>query len=196
MGKLMVAYGSNLNKRQMRMRCPGARPIGKFLLTKAKLVFRGVADVEYNAHSEVPCGLWMITEDDERKLDGYEGVRSGMYYKEEGIVLKYQGKPRHALIYLMNSGEEIYPPSAHYVETIRKGYKDFGLDETYLDAAIRHSFEAKQLGPQTIRRRERQRNNQQHRDLVKPPAGVKPITEVKEPLKILDQAVLGKFVQY
>ena len=196
MGKLYIAYGSNLCKRQMRMRCPGARPVGKFVLTKAKLVFRGVADVEYDPNSSVPCGLWMITGEDERKLDSYEGVNSGTYYKEESIVLRYQGKPQNALIYLMNSGEEIHPPSAHYVETIRKGYKDFGLDETYLDAAIRHSFEAKQLGPQTTRRRERQRNNWQHRDLVKPPAGVKQITEVKEPLKILDQTVMGKFVQY
>jgi len=196
MGKLYIAYGSNLCKRQMRMRCPGARPVGKFVLTKAKLVFRGVADVEYDPNSSVPCGLWMITAEDERKLDSYEGVNSGTYYKEESIVLRYQGKPQNALIYLMNSGEEIHPPSQHYAEIIRKGYKDFGLDETFLDAALRHSFEQKNPGPQTLRRRERQRNNWQHRELARVAETPKVVEPVKEPLKLIDKIVLGKFVRY
>ena len=53
-------------------RCPGARPVGKFMLTKAKLVFRGVADVEYSPNDSVPCGLWLIDRQHEAILNGFE----------------------------------------------------------------------------------------------------------------------------
>ena len=75
MAKLYIAFGSNLSKRQMRQRCPTARPLGKFMLTEARLVFRGVADLEYAPGETVPCGLWSLYASDERALDGYEGVR-------------------------------------------------------------------------------------------------------------------------
>lgn len=169
--KLYIAYGSNLNKRLMRQRCPGARPIGKFMLTKAKLIFRGVADVEYSPNDSVPCGLWVIDKSHEAALDRYEGVGAGSYYKEESIVLRYQGKPHNALIYLMNS-DGIYPPSEYYLETVRQGYKDFGLDETFLDTAIRQSFIHKQPTEQTRRRRRRQRETLKQRRLIEMPEAV------------------------
>lgn len=169
--KLYISYGSNLCKRKMRMRCPGARPVGKFMLTKAKLVFRGTADVEYSPNDSVPCGLWLIDKQHEAALDRFEGVASGHYYKEESIVLKYQGKPHNALIYLMNDNG-IYPPSEHYADTLRQGYKDFGLDQTYLDAAIRQSFVRKQPSEQTIARRRRQKQTPDQERLVPMPASV------------------------
>ena len=169
MPKLMIAYGSNLNKRAMKVRCPTAKPIGKFMLTGAKLVFRGVADVECSPDGKVPCGLWLINRADEAALDRYEGAPH-MYYKEEGIVLKYAGRPQNALIYLMRS-DCVYPPSQHYVDTIRKGYKDFGLDESYLDEAIKASFE-KSPDEQTTSRRERQKADKRQRRLVEVPEAV------------------------
>lgn len=169
--KLYIAFGGNLCKRRMRQRCPGARPVGKFMLTKAKLVFRGVADVEYSPNDSVPCGLWLIDKQDEAALDRYEGVSSGMYYKEESIVLKYQGKPKNALIYLMHS-DGVYPPSKDYVETIRQGYKDFGLDDNFLNTAIQHCFDNKLHDDQTRSRRSRQRETSQQRRLVEMPEAV------------------------
>ena len=169
--KLYVAFGSNLNKRQMRRRCPGAVPKGKFMLTKAKLVFRGVADVEYSPNDSVPCGLWMIDRQDEAALDRYEGVATGSYYKEESIVLKYQGKAHNALIYLKND-DGIYPPSQAYLDTIKQGYKDFGLDEAYLDEAVKQAFLNKQPNDLTRERRWRQRQTEQHRSLAAMPESV------------------------
>lgn len=171
--KLYVAYGSNLNKRAMRIRCPGAKPLGKFMLTKARLVFRGVADVEYSPDHEVPCGLWSINREDERALDLYEGVSSGFYSKEETIILRYKGERRNTLIYLMRS-EGVYPPSQGYVDVIRQGYRDFKMDEAYLDAAIKYSFLKKDPDEQTLDRRERQRadTRARHRRLVEMPEAV------------------------
>jgi len=166
--RLYLAYGSNLNKAAMRRRCSDARPVGKIMLTDAKLVFRGVADVEYCLGSRVPCGVWIISEDDERRLDQYEGVAGGFYYKERGIKIRYKGNDEHPLIYLMNS-VGVFPPNQSYVNTIRQGYRDFGLDETYLDNAIKHSFEQKAPDEQTTRRRARQRKDVRTQRLVAMP---------------------------
>jgi hypothetical protein len=153
----------------MRLRCQTARPLGKFMLTSARLVFRCVADLEYDPNSKTPCGLWMINQADERALDWYEGVDSGLYFKSEEIVLKYQDRPRNALIYLMRS-DAIYPPSQSYADTIRQGYKDFGLNEKYLDEAIARSFDDKAPDNQTTARRARQRDR--HQQLVEMPVSV------------------------
>jgi len=123
-----IAYGSNLNIRQMRGRCPKAKPIGKFTLTDARLVFRGVADVIYDQDSTVPCGLWSITAKCERELDRYEGYRpeGGGLYRKEYITLSIGGKAEKALIYVMNR-DYIDAPGDHYLATIEQGYEDFGM---------------------------------------------------------------------
>lgn len=169
MAKLYISFGSNLCKRRMRMRCPTARPVGKFLLTSARLTFRGVADLEYIPGEVTPCGLWSINQADEKALDRYEGVGLGRYMKSEDIKIDYAGRERTALIYLMNDSEEVYPPSQHYVDLIRKGYKDFGLDERYLNEAVARSFADKNPGEETRARRERQRQDPQQQQLVRMP---------------------------
>lgn len=171
MSKLYIAYGSNLNKRQMRLRCPTARPLGKFTLTSARLVFRGVADLEYEPGASTPCGLWVINRDDERQLDVYEGVNYGTYFKSEEIELEYLGQKRKSVIYLTNS-EGVYPPSQAYANTIRQGYRDFDLDERFLDEAIARSFDDKNPDEFTMARRERQRATQRHRTLVEFPIDI------------------------
>ena len=166
MSKLYVAYGSNLNKRQMRLRCPTARPLGKFTLKDARLVFRVYADLDLIPGTEVPCGLWSINEADERALDAYEGHGSAAGYYKEYILLRYAGRPRKAMIYLMRAGEGVAPPSQSYVDTIREGYQDFGINEKYLNAAIKHSWDAKDPTDFTRGRRTRQRRREQGRHAI------------------------------
>ncbi len=95
MGKLYVAYGSNLNKQQMKGRCPEAKFVGTGLLQNYELQFKGSP---YGAHatiapkkgSSVPVGLWMIQSRDEKRLDMYEGYRKTgyRYYDKEQIQVK------------------------------------------------------------------------------------------------------------
>lgn len=169
--RLYISYGSNLCKQSMRRRCPDAVPLSKFYLTDARLVFRGVADVEYSPGDRVPCGLWRISARDEAELDRYEGVRSGHYYKEYGIKIDFRGEFHNPLIYLMCS-RGVYPPSKSYIEVLQQGYRDFGLDQSYLDAAIVDCFKRKSPDEQTRDRRERQRNNPRTRKLVAMPESV------------------------
>ncbi len=87
-----------------------------------------------------------------------------------GLYEKYRIKidtGETALIYLMNDNG-IFPPSAWYAGVIRNGYRNFQLEESFLDEAIRHSFDKKEPSEQTVRRRYRQRMTYQHR-LVRVP---------------------------
>ena len=133
------AYGSNLNKAQMAKRCPDAVAIGAMVLPEARLVFRGVADVEYDENGEVHGGLWRISKRCERALDRDEGVAGGLYskaYIEIELPVKGKRVVRRCLLYVMNR-EGYSRPNYWYAGTIRKGYLDFGLDATKLREAIR-----------------------------------------------------------
>jgi AIG2-like family len=165
--KLYLAYGSNLHKASMRRRCPDARALGTLMLQDAKLVFRGVADAIYFPGSVVPVGVWRLFAEDERKLDSYEGINSGFYSKE--TVELDDGN--EAFLYVMNS-KGIYPPSQYYVDTLRAGYRDFGLDPAYLEIAIKESYLQKQPDRQTIQRRHRQRKSSHQYKLVSMPAKI------------------------
>ena len=50
MGKLYVAYGSNLNLKQMAYRCPSASIYGTGQLTNWELLYRGSAT---NSHATI-----------------------------------------------------------------------------------------------------------------------------------------------
>lgn len=76
--KYYLAYGSNLNVRQMRRRCPQAVRAGASTIKDYELVFLGnsrsdVASIEPCTVGSIPIGIWEITPADERALDQYEG---------------------------------------------------------------------------------------------------------------------------
>lgn len=76
MNKLYIAYGSNMNIKDMSIRCPTAKLIGKGVILGWKLVFRGTKDnifatIENEADKEVPVVIWEIQECDEKRLDEY-----------------------------------------------------------------------------------------------------------------------------
>lgn len=163
----MIAYGSNLHVRSMKQRCPDAERIGGVMLNNARLVFRGVADLDFCRDGLAAAGLWEISAKDEEKLDVYEGVRHGLYDKYWINI----GEGEQALIYLM-SDSGVYPPSAWYVDVIRNGYRNFELDMSFLDEAIRHSYECTSPTEQTAARRQRQRRSGFQHRLVQMPRGL------------------------
>ena len=112
MSKLYMAYGSNLNKRQMSYRCPTARAVGSAMIYGHELVFRGVADIaKSNDSMYIPVGIWEIEPRDEHALDVYEGYPN-LYGK-----VKIAG----IMTYTMNR-DNISKPSKHYFDTILEGY--------------------------------------------------------------------------
>lgn len=127
-----LAYGSNLNKGQMKFRCPDAVPVGTTVLKGQKLVFRrGFLTIEPDEGSSVPVGVWRISKDDELALDMYEGYPR--FYRKETIPVEFDGSAIHTtvpcLIYIMQEGHPIQQPSDSYFYTVMVGYSNFGIED-------------------------------------------------------------------
>lgn len=143
-----IAYGSNLNVRQMRMRCPKARIIGTSTVPDYELLFKGsqtgaYLTIEQKAGESVPVAVWETTETDEAALDRYEGFPA-FYYKAEmelPIVGIRTGKLRNrkVYVYIMHEDRKLGIPSWSYIQTCLEGYRAFGFDEKIMFQAIEKS---------------------------------------------------------
>ena len=137
-----VAYGSNINVSQMEHRCPTAEIVGTGWIDNHYLAFggrteRAVATVKPRKGSKVPVLVWTVDESDELSLDRYEGFPH--FYRKEMIPVRMDdGRNLDCMVYLLNPRIRGIP-SEFYVDIIREGYQDVGLDEAYLDKAIKNA---------------------------------------------------------
>lgn len=143
-----LAYGSNLNIRQMHLRCPEARIVGTTVIPGYELLFKGsktgaYLTIERNPKERVPAAVWATTAADEAALDRYEGCPA-FYYKTE-LTLSVKGlrdgreKELSVYVYIMHEERLAGMPSISYVETCLEGYRDFGLSDEYLWRAIQRT---------------------------------------------------------
>lgn len=140
--KLYIAYGSNLNLKQMAQRCPTAKPVGTSMLKNYKLIFNGghggaVASVAPCKGESVPVLVWEITKDDETALDRYEGYP--FLYRKETVKVRLNNKHTNAMVYIMNEGRPFGTPSVYYYSTILEGYKSAGFNIDILRKAVSDS---------------------------------------------------------
>ncbi len=149
--KIYIAYGSNLNIRQMLARCPGARIIGTSTIEGYQLLFKGsqtgsYLTIEPQEGASLPVAAWQVTEANEKALDRYEGFPS-FYYKKK-LTLPIKGiksgkvRQRRAFVYIMHEDRLLGLPSEAYVQTCMEGYRAFGFDPDFLRRAIEVSKEA------------------------------------------------------
>lgn len=137
--KYYIAYGSNLNKEQMSWRCPDASPVYKGYLKDYELFYAGsksgnYATIRKKKGAVTPIGIWEISKRDEASLDRYEGYP--IFYFKETLKLKFLGKEINAIVYIMRKDAIEGRPSNMYIRTVRQGYKDFDLDQTYLTESL------------------------------------------------------------
>lgn len=133
MTKLYMAYGSNLNLRQMALRCPTARVFGTAMLEGHQMIFQHVATIVPQAGAAVPVAIWLIDAECERALDRYEGYPT--LYRKEYIPMRLRGKLRKVMVYIMNEGRP-QMPSERYYRIIEEGYHDVGFDTVHLGKAL------------------------------------------------------------
>ena len=144
-----IAYGSNLNVRQMRLRCPSARIVGTAVLDGYALLFKGSGTgayltVEKAENGRVPVGVWEVSPEDEISLDRYEGYPA-FYYKKE-LTLPIKGirtgktRTRKVFVYVMHEERPVGIPSKWYVGVCAEGYRDFGFDTETLRKAVENSY--------------------------------------------------------
>lgn len=138
-----IAYGSNLNVRQMGLRCPSARIVGTAEIPGYRLLFKGsrtgsYLTIEKADGYKVPVGVWHIGPQDERALDRYEGFPN-FYYKKTFLLECSDGKRHRCMAYIMHEDRLMQIPDLYYVGVCKQGYKDFGFDVKYLIEAARYS---------------------------------------------------------
>ena len=150
MKRYYIAYGSNLNVKQMKMRCPGATILGTTKLKNYELLFKGsktgsYLTIEKKEGSTVPVVIWEVTESDEKALDRYEGYPI-FYYKKE-MKLQYKGirtgkrRTVNAFVYIMHEENPVGVPSIYYIKTCIDGYDTFYFDKNILINAYKKSME-------------------------------------------------------
>ena len=130
---LYFAYGSNLHHFQMKRRCKDSTFIKKINLKDFRLTFRSkyrAADIEKKKNSIVQGGLFEISKSDEKKLDVYEDFPH--LYKKYYFL--YYGKK--VMTYTMVKKSPFKFPNEKYLNVIKRGYKDCGLDIKHLKKGL------------------------------------------------------------
>ena len=133
------AYGSNMNREQMRKRCgDGAEFLKRAYLEGYKFVYDGyssrrggaVATIVKEKGSVVWGALYRVDENCLKKLDEYEGVPN-VYWRERVVVRDDEGKEYEAWVYIKKlEGEG--KPSESYRTLVVEGAKECGLPEEYI----------------------------------------------------------------
>ena len=60
--QLYIAYGSNINLKQMAYRCPHSKVVGTSEIKDYELEFRGVATIVPSKGTSVPVLIWELDE--------------------------------------------------------------------------------------------------------------------------------------
>ena len=148
-GRIYIAYGSNMDLRQMKYRCPEAELLGTGVLEDWRLMFKGsktgaYATIEKEKGQKVPVLLWKISAADEASLDRYEGFPT-FYYKRIIQVVKTDANGircglTRGMAYIMHEERQLGEPSPHYLDTLERAYIKFGFDEEILADAYEFSW--------------------------------------------------------
>lgn len=142
MANLYLAYGSNMNLKQMEVRCPTAKVIGNATLEGYELIFQGenggaYATIKKNPKKNTPVLVWELDDLAEHRLDKYEGFPT--LYGKAHFRIELEGKPTRAMAYVMKRGIPLGIPERHYYEGIMEGYQAAGFDTAILEDAMRVS---------------------------------------------------------
>lgn len=129
------AYGSNLNKKQMKERCPDSKPKFTAILPNYKLIFvgysrnwkGGVASIKPFKGEKVAGAIYEISESDLKKLDRYEGFPD-IYNRIRIKVWTDADEPVDAITYIKIEQTPETSPSKEYLAIITQGYRDWGIE--------------------------------------------------------------------
>jgi len=134
--RLYIAYGSNMNKKQMEYRCPDAKIIGKTYLENWELTMPFYANIEIKKGKKTPILLWEISAKDEAKLDRYEVYPRG--YDKKDLLVNVNNSVVSAMAYIMTDEYKKKDGIAYsgYIEGIIQGYVDAGFDKSEFNPRI------------------------------------------------------------
>ncbi len=139
---LYFAYGSNLDERQMRARCPSAVIVGAAVLPNHDLAFGGfshrwggaVASVVRTRGSRVEGLLYALDDGDVAQLDRFEG-HPFSYERVARFVLADGGRRRVQTYLQPEETFERWAPQPEYLAVIASAYRRLGFDRARLALA-------------------------------------------------------------
>jgi cation transport regulator ChaC len=133
------AYGSNMNRAQMRSRAGNiieehTAQLPNYELRFNKKVRGGTAgaNVQPLQGKTVYGVVYKIEETAFRSLDRYEGVPEH-YRRIEVRVTPQDGQPVSAQVYIATKVEKGLRPAGHYLQAILEGAGEHGLPVTYIE---------------------------------------------------------------
>ncbi len=125
------AYASNLNKKQMRERCPDSKSLYKATLPNYKLIFAdwsrqlkgGKATIVLFRGEKVLGAVYEVSDQCMNRLDKYETS----YNRIKVNVFDEDGDSVEAITYIKSGQPQEAKPSQEYLSVIQQGYKDWGI---------------------------------------------------------------------
>ncbi|MFH5208698.1 gamma-glutamylcyclotransferase [Antrihabitans spumae] len=151
---IYAAYGSNMDPEQMLERCPHSPMAGTGWLEGWRLTFSGgdigwegaLATVVEEPGSRVFVVLYDVSEEDEQRLDRWEGSELGIHRKIR-LRVATADRPVLAWLYVMDAYEGGLP-SARYIGVMADAAEKAGAPEEYVhDLRTRNS---RNVGPGTF----------------------------------------------
>lgn len=130
---LYFAYGSNMDRQAMQVRCPGSHPLGRARLARHKffIMGSGYASVKCDPRTDAHGVLYELALSDVPGLDRYEDIGRGLYRKAIQPVLRETGAPVRALVYI-GAGQVEGKPSSAYLNAILAAARDWSLPAAYI----------------------------------------------------------------
>jgi len=137
--KYYFAYGSNMSFKQMKDRCPDSEFVCVGYIENYKFVYDGysktrkgaVGNIIKDKKEKVWGAIFKISEEDEKKLDKYEGYPRA-YSKKYLEAYDKQGNKYKVLVYLREP-REIGLPSLEYEEIVVESAKQLSLPMDYIN---------------------------------------------------------------
>lgn len=134
---LYFAYGSNMDKEQMKKRCPSAVLLGPATLVGYRLAFTifspkrlcGCADIVPSSGDAVYGLLYHLTSAEMKAMDTFEG--HPIHYKRILVRVDGQGGEVEAYSYEVINKRNTVPPSIHYLELLRSAAALHAFPEEY-----------------------------------------------------------------
>ncbi|OGN97924.1 MAG: hypothetical protein A2Y89_06240 [Chloroflexi bacterium RBG_13_51_18] len=128
---LYFAYGSNLNRKQMRERCPDSLPKYVATLPNYKRAFSGwsrtwhggTATIKPFRGEKVHGAIYEVSDACLKQLDKYEVG----YIRFNVTVFDEDNQPHQAVTYIKSGNLDESLPSKEYAAVIKQGYRDWGI---------------------------------------------------------------------
>jgi hypothetical protein len=136
---LHFAYGSNMSRAQIGVRCPGAAALGTATLRHWRFVIgpQGHGSIVPQPGALVRGVLWRLGPRDVAAINSYEGLDTGLYLRRI-VPVRHGASLLPALVYILRRHGKGRPRPA-YIHLVVEAARDWGLPERYIDALQRWS---------------------------------------------------------